>query len=79
MSFDKESFEEQVINDMRELGGVNSSGPMAGTRLLVLTTTGARTGERRRALLFWWRSCSPTSMPADACHVVPGPPSDARH
>jgi deazaflavin-dependent oxidoreductase (nitroreductase family) len=53
MTFDKEAFEEQVINDMREHGGVISSGPMAGTRLLVLTTTGARTGERRRALLFF--------------------------
>jgi len=53
MTFDKEAFEEQVINDMREHDGVISSGPMAGTRLLVLTTTGARTGERRRALLFF--------------------------
>ena len=53
MSFDKEAFEEQVINDMREHGGVISSGPMAGTRLLVLTTIGARTGTRRRALLFF--------------------------
>jgi len=53
MSFDKDAFEEQVIGDMREHGGVISSGPMAGTRLLVLTTTGARTGEPRRALLFF--------------------------
>jgi deazaflavin-dependent oxidoreductase (nitroreductase family) len=55
MSFDREAFEEQVINDMREHGGVISSGPMAGTRLLALTTTGAKTGERRRALLFFPR------------------------
>jgi deazaflavin-dependent oxidoreductase (nitroreductase family) len=55
MSFDKDAFEEQVISDMREHEGVISSGPMAGTRLLVLTTTGARTGERRRALLFFSR------------------------
>ena len=53
MTFDKDAFEEQVISDMREHGGVISSGPMAGTRLLVLTTTGAKTGERRRALLFF--------------------------
>ena len=53
MSFDKDAFEEQVITDMREHGGVISSGPMAGTRLLVLTTTGAKTGQRRRALLFF--------------------------
>jgi deazaflavin-dependent oxidoreductase (nitroreductase family) len=53
MTFDKEAFEDQVITDMREHGGVISSGPMAGTRLLVLTTTGAKTGQRRRALLFF--------------------------
>jgi deazaflavin-dependent oxidoreductase (nitroreductase family) len=53
MTFDKEAFEEQVINDMREHGGVISSGPMAGARLLALTTTGAKTGKRRRALLFF--------------------------
>jgi len=53
MSFDREAFEEQVINDMREHGGEISSGPMAGTRLLVLTTTGAKTGQRRRVLLFF--------------------------
>jgi deazaflavin-dependent oxidoreductase (nitroreductase family) len=53
MTFDKDAFEEQVISDMREHGGVISSGPMAGTRLLVLTTIGARTGARRRALLFF--------------------------
>ena len=53
MSFDKEAFENQVIADMREHGGEISSGPMAGTRLLVLTTTGAKTGRPRRALLFF--------------------------
>ena len=53
MSFDKEAFEAQVINDMREHGGAITSGPMAGTRLLVLTTTGAKTGANRRALLFF--------------------------
>ena len=52
MSFDRDAFEEQVINDMREHDGVISSGRMAGTRLLVLTTTGAKTGQRRRALVF---------------------------
>src|SRR6188474_1454881 len=53
MSFDKDAFEEQVISDMREHDGVISSGPMAGTRLLVLTTTGAKTRQPRRALLFF--------------------------
>jgi len=53
MSVDRAAFEDQVINDMREHDGVISSGPMAGTRLLVLTTTGARSGEPRRVLLFF--------------------------
>ena len=53
MSVDRQAFEDQVINDMREHGGVISSGPMAGTRLLVLTTTGAKTGQSRRVLLFF--------------------------
>ena len=42
MSFDKEAFEEQVINDMREHGGVISTGPMAGARLLVLNNKNLR-------------------------------------
>ena len=53
MSVDRAAFEEQVINDMREHGGVISSGPMAGARLLVLTTTGAKSGQPRRVLLFF--------------------------
>jgi deazaflavin-dependent oxidoreductase (nitroreductase family) len=53
MGVDRTAFEDQVINDMREHGGVISSGPMAGTRLLVLTTKGAKTGEPRRVLLFF--------------------------
>jgi deazaflavin-dependent oxidoreductase (nitroreductase family) len=53
MSVDRAAFEDQVISDMREHGGVVSSGPMAGTRLLVLTTTGAKSGEPRRVLLFF--------------------------
>jgi deazaflavin-dependent oxidoreductase (nitroreductase family) len=71
MSFDKNAFEEQVINDMREHGGVISSGPMAGTRLLVLTTTGAKTGERRRALLFFSKD--------GADYVIAGTASGATH
>lgn len=71
MSFDKDAFEMQVINDMREHGGVISSGPMAGTRLLVLTTTGAKTGERRRALLFFSKD--------GADYVIAGTASGATH
>src|SRR5262245_31874490 len=71
MSFDREAFEEQVINDMREHGGVISSGPMAGTRLLALTTTGAKTGKLRRALLFFSKEGSD--------YVIAGTASGATH
>jgi deazaflavin-dependent oxidoreductase (nitroreductase family) len=71
MSFDKNAYEEQVISDMREHGGVISSGPMAGTRLLVLSTTGAKTGERRRALLFFSKD--------GADYVIAGTASGAPH
>jgi deazaflavin-dependent oxidoreductase (nitroreductase family) len=54
MRVDREAFEEHVIRDMREHGEI-SSGPMAGTRLLVMSTTGAKTGQPRRALLFFSR------------------------
>ena len=71
MSFDREAFEEQVISDMREHGGAISSGPMAGTRLLVLTTTGAKTGQSRRVLLFFSKD--------GADYVIAGTASGSTH
>ena len=71
MSVDRRAFEDQVIDDMREHGGVISAGPMAGTRLLVLTTTGAKTGEPRRALLFFSKE--------GADYVIAGTASGATH
>jgi deazaflavin-dependent oxidoreductase (nitroreductase family) len=71
MSVDRQAFEDQVIEDMRQHGGVISSGPMAGTRLLALTTTGAKTGRPRRALLFF-------SMDGSD-YVVAGTASGATH
>ena len=71
MSFDRQAFEDQVINDMREHGGVISSGPMAGSRLLVLTTTGAKTGQSRRVLLFFSKD--------GADYVIAGTASGSTH
>ena len=44
---DRYAFMDGMIADMREHGGQVTSGPMAGRSLLILTTTGARTGEPR--------------------------------
>jgi deazaflavin-dependent oxidoreductase (nitroreductase family) len=53
--WDRESFENAVIADMREHGGVVTSGPLAGHPLLILTTLGAKTGKDRRAILTYTR------------------------
>ena len=44
VGFDREAYEQAVIEHMRQHGGVISSGPMAGSRLLVLNTIGATSG-----------------------------------
>ena len=49
--FDAAAFEEQLIADMRANGGRPSGGPLAGQPILLLFSTGARTGERRRSIL----------------------------
>lgn len=45
------SWEDTLIADLRANGGRPSSGPLAGEALVVLYTTGAKTGEERRAIL----------------------------
>ena len=50
-SWDPGSFTRDLIAEMRAHGGIPSQGPFAGRRLLILTTTGARTGEARTAVL----------------------------
>ncbi|MEA2609307.1 MAG: hypothetical protein QOJ75_1550 [Chloroflexota bacterium] len=49
------SFEDGVIADMRAHDGVVTSGPLAGHPLLIMTSTGAVTGDPRRAVLTWSR------------------------
>ena len=49
------SFDDQVIADMREHAGQVTQGPLAGHPLLIMTSTGAKSGQPRRALLTWSR------------------------
>jgi deazaflavin-dependent oxidoreductase (nitroreductase family) len=55
MAWDPAAFERQLIEDMRAHGGRPSSGPMAGQPLMVLTTTGAKSGEPRTAIVTYHR------------------------
>jgi deazaflavin-dependent oxidoreductase (nitroreductase family) len=48
---DASAWEDSMIADLRANGGRPSAGPLAGEELLVLYTTGAKSGERRRAIL----------------------------
>ena len=53
--WDPKTFEDNLIADMRANGGKVTSGPMAGKPLLVMTSTGALSGERRRAIVNFTR------------------------
>lgn len=45
------AWEDSLIADMRANGGKVTSGPLAGHPLMVMTNTGAKSGEPRRAVL----------------------------
>lgn len=49
------TFEDDLIADMRANGGAVTSGPLAGHPLLIMTSSGANTRELRRAILTWSR------------------------
>jgi deazaflavin-dependent oxidoreductase (nitroreductase family) len=49
--WDPSSWTRDLIADMRANGGRPSAGPMAGKPLMILMTTGARTGESRQAIV----------------------------
>jgi len=49
--FDRVAFENALIADMRANGGAVTQGPMAGATLMILTTTGARSGKPRQAIV----------------------------
>ncbi len=53
--WDPAAFTKGLIADIREHGGTVANGPMAGRKLLVLTTTGAKTGQPREAVLTYSR------------------------
>jgi deazaflavin-dependent oxidoreductase (nitroreductase family) len=74
--FDRAAFETALIADIRANGGAVTQGPMAGRTLLILTTTGARSGESRRAILAYMRdgddyvvAGSNSGQPADPAWV----------
>ena len=50
-AWDRDAFENAMIEDMRAHGGAVTSGPLAGHPLLIMTSTGAKSGEPRRAIL----------------------------
>jgi deazaflavin-dependent oxidoreductase (nitroreductase family) len=50
-TFDPSDWEEALIADLRGHGGHPSEGPLKGHPLLLMFSTGARTGERRRSIL----------------------------
>jgi deazaflavin-dependent oxidoreductase (nitroreductase family) len=49
--WDPEAFTRDLVADMRANDGVPTKGPFEGRRLLILSTTGAKTGEPRTAVL----------------------------
>jgi deazaflavin-dependent oxidoreductase (nitroreductase family) len=49
------SWEDNLVADLRANGGRTSSGPLAGHPLLIMLTTGAKSGKPRRAILTYSR------------------------
>jgi len=49
------TWEDDLIADLRAHGGVVTRGPLTGHPLLIMTSTGTKTGESRRAILTWSR------------------------
>ncbi len=52
---DANAWEESLIADFRANGGRPSEGPLAGHPLMLMYSTGARSGERRRSILTYSR------------------------
>jgi deazaflavin-dependent oxidoreductase (nitroreductase family) len=55
MAADVKAFEDALIEEMRAHDGNVTSGPLAGHPLLVMTSTGAASGQPRRAILTFSR------------------------
>ncbi len=54
-NWDPEAWTRNMMEEIRTHGGHLTSGPLAGRDLMVLTTTGARTGEPREAIVTYSR------------------------
>lgn len=54
MTVDYNEFTRQLMSDIRKHGRP-TSGPMAGRPLMILTTTGAKSGEKRSAVITYTR------------------------
>jgi len=54
MTVDYNAFTRQLMEDIREHGRP-TSGPMAGRPLMILTSTGAKSGEKRSAVVTYTR------------------------
>jgi deazaflavin-dependent oxidoreductase (nitroreductase family) len=55
MGWDYEAFTRALIDDMRSHNGQVTSGPMAGKDLMILTTTGSKTGQPRQSIVTYSR------------------------
>ena len=55
MAVNFEDYKRALVADMRAHGGTITQGPMAGRPLLILTTTGAKSGETREAIVTYTR------------------------
>ncbi len=53
--WDPEAFTRALMEDLRTHGGQVTSGPMAGQPLLILTTTGAKSGKPRLVVVTFTR------------------------
>src|SRR5688572_8457196 len=49
------AWEEALIADLRANGGTPSAGPLAGHPLMLMYSTGAKSGQRRRSILTYSR------------------------
>lgn len=58
MTDEANTFEDDMIADMRAHGGAVTGGPLAGHPLLIMTSAGAKSGQPRRAILTFTRDGS---------------------
>lgn len=54
-AWDRDAFENGMIADMRANAGAVTAGPMMGQPILVMTATGAKSGQPRRSILTYTR------------------------